>query len=118
MGVSREDPTVRPPPLAPARYIARSAFMVALLALGAFAVVYLLAGLRQINQWETALRFTLGRYTGRLQPGLTLYLPGIQELKRIDTRTKNRDLLRQMVITRDNVTTMVDAVVYYRVIDP
>jgi len=91
---------------------------VALLALGAFAVFYLFAGLRQINQWETALRFTLGRYTGRLSPGLTLYLPGIQELKRIDTRTKNRDLLRQMVITRDNVTTMVDAVVYYRVIDP
>jgi len=91
---------------------------VALLVLGAFAVFYLFAGLRQINQWETALRFTLGRYTGRLSPGLTLYLPGIQELKRIDTRTKNRDLLRQMVITRDNVTTMVDAVVYYRVIDP
>src|SRR5215813_13803220 len=91
---------------------------VALLALGAFAFFYLLAGLRQINQWETALRFTLGRFTGRLKPGLTLYLPGIQELKRIDTRTKNRDLLRQMVITRDNVTTMVDAVVYYRVTAP
>ncbi|MFK5073386.1 SPFH domain-containing protein, partial [Klebsiella pneumoniae] len=36
---------------------------------------------------------------------------------RIDTRTKNRDLLRQMVITRDNVTTMVDAVLYFRVVD-
>lgn len=90
----------------------------ALLGLGVFAVLYLLAGLRQINQWETALRFTLGRYSGKLKPGLTLYLPGIQQLRRVDTRTKNRDLLRQMVITRDNVTTMVDAVVYYRVIDP
>jgi regulator of protease activity HflC (stomatin/prohibitin superfamily) len=88
------------------------------LAIGAVALAYLLLGLRQINQWEVALRFTLGRFGGRIGPGLTLFLPGFQQLKRIDTRTKNRDLLRQMVITRDNVTTMVDAVVYYRVVDP
>lgn len=80
--------------------------------------LYLFSGLRQINQWETALRFTLGRFTGRISPGLTLFLPGFQQIRRIDTRTKNRDLLRQMVITRDNVTTMVDAVVYFRVVDP
>ncbi|WP_437981892.1 SPFH domain-containing protein [Sorangium sp. So ce117] len=86
--------------------------------LGLFAVLYLLSGLRQINQWEAALRFTLGKLTGRVSPGVTLFLPGIQELRRIDTRMKNRDLLQQMVITRDNVTTMVDAVVYYRVVDP
>jgi regulator of protease activity HflC (stomatin/prohibitin superfamily) len=86
--------------------------------LGLFAALYLLSGLRQINQWEAALRFTLGKLTGRVSPGVTLFLPGIQELRRIDTRMKNRDLLQQMVITRDNVTTMVDAVVYYRVVDP
>ncbi|XXX75110.1 slipin family protein [Sorangium sp. So ce134] len=86
--------------------------------LAVFAVAYLLSGLRQINQWEAALRFTLGKLTGRVSPGVTLFLPGIQELRRIDMRMKNRDLLRQMVITRDNVTTMVDAVVYYRVVDP
>ena len=85
--------------------------------LGLFALTYLFAGLRQINQWEVALRFTLGRLSGRVKPGPTMFLPGIQQLRRIDTRTKNRDLLRQMVITRDNVTTMVDAVVYYRVVD-
>lgn len=89
-----------------------------LFALGFLGVAYFLAGLRQINQWETALRFTLGKLSGRVEPGLTLFLPGFQELRRIDTRMKNRDLLRQMVITRDNVTTMVDAVVYFRVIDP
>ncbi|WP_437904544.1 SPFH domain-containing protein [Sorangium sp. So ce327] len=86
--------------------------------LGLFTALYLLSGLRQINQWEAALRFTLGKLTGRVSPGVTLFLPGIQELRRIDTRMKNRDLLQQMVITRDNVTTMVDAVVYYRVVDP
>ncbi len=83
-----------------------------------FALLFLLLGVKQVNQWETALKFTLGRLAGRVKPGLTLVLPGFQQLKRIDMRTKNRDLLRQMVITRDNVTTMVDAVVYYRVIDP
>jgi regulator of protease activity HflC (stomatin/prohibitin superfamily) len=88
-----------------------------LASIGLLALAYFLAGLRQINQWEVALRFTLGRLTGRVTPGLTMFLPGFQELRRIDTRMKNRDLLRQMVITRDNVTTMIDAVVYYRVID-
>ncbi|WP_437503591.1 SPFH domain-containing protein [Sorangium sp. So ce1099] len=89
-----------------------------LVLLAALAVTYLLSGLRQINQWEAALRFTLGKLTARVSPGVTLFLPGLQELRRIDTRMKNRDLLQQMVITRDNVTTMVDAVVYYRVVDP
>ncbi|MGK3968840.1 SPFH domain-containing protein [Sorangium sp. So ce118] len=89
-----------------------------LVLLAALAVTYLLSGLRQINQWEVALRFTLGKLTARVSPGVTLFLPGLQELRRIDTRMKNRDLLQQMVITRDNVTTMVDAVVYYRVVDP
>jgi regulator of protease activity HflC (stomatin/prohibitin superfamily) len=89
-----------------------------MIALGAALAGYFLLGLRQINQWEVALRFTLGKLSGHVAPGLTAFLPGIQQLRRIDTRTKNRDLLRQMVITRDNVTTMVDAVVYYRVVDP
>ncbi len=83
-----------------------------------FALLYLLSGIRTIQQWEVGLRFSLGKFTGRSEPGLTIVLPLIQQMRRIDTRTRNRDLLRQMVITRDNVTTMVDAVVYYRVIDP
>lgn len=88
------------------------------LAIGAVLLLYLLLGLRQINQWEVALRFTLGRYRGKVGPGLRHYWPIFQQLPRVDTRTRNRDLLRQMVITRDNVTTMIDAVVYYRVTDP
>lgn len=85
---------------------------------GVFLFFYLLRGLKQINQWEVALRFTLGKLSGRVSPGLTLFLPGFQSIRVIDTRTKNRDLLRQMVITRDNVTTMVDTVLYYKVVDP
>lgn len=89
-----------------------------LLALAAFGLFYLFSGLRQIKQWEVALRFTLGKLSGHVKPGLTLFLPGIQQLRRIDLRMKNRDLLQQMVITRDNVTTMIDAVLYFRVTDP
>ena len=92
--------------------------MPVLAVLGVFLLLYLLAGIRQINQWEVALRFTFGKFKGRMEPGLSLFLPGIQQIRRIDTRTRNRDLLRQMVITRDNVTTMIDAVVYFRVVDP
>jgi regulator of protease activity HflC (stomatin/prohibitin superfamily) len=85
--------------------------------LGLLLLLYVLSGIRQINQWEVGLRFVLGKLSGRVEPGLALILPGMQQLRRIDTRTKNRDLLRQMVITRDNVTTMIDAVVYFRVVD-
>lgn len=83
-----------------------------------FLLMFLLMAVKQINQWETALKFTLGKHTGRAEPGLTMVVPFVQQLRRMDMRTRNRDLLRQMVITRDNVTTMIDAVVYYRVIDP
>ena len=86
--------------------------------IAAILLLYILSGIRQINQWEVALRFTLGKLSGRVQPGITLLLPGFQEMRKIDTRMKNRDLLRQMVITRDNVTTMIDAVLYFRVVDP
>jgi regulator of protease activity HflC (stomatin/prohibitin superfamily) len=81
------------------------------------AVVYFLRSIRQVNQWETALRFTLGKLSGRVDPGLTLVLPGFQNLVRVDTRIRNRDLPQQQVITQDNVTASIDAVIYYKVVD-
>jgi regulator of protease activity HflC (stomatin/prohibitin superfamily) len=89
-----------------------------LLVIAAICVLYFVKGLRQVNQWETALKFTLGRYTGKLRPGLNLVLPVLQSMHRIDTRVRNRDLPRQMGITKDNVTVAIDAVVYYKVVDP
>lgn len=82
------------------------------------AAIYFLRSIRQVNQWETALRFTLGKLSGRVDPGLTLVLPGFQRLVRIDTRIRNRDLPYQQVITQDNVTASIDAVIYYKVVDP
>ena len=81
------------------------------------AAVLLLRSIRQVNQWEVALRFTLGKLSGRVDPGLCVVLPGIQRLLRVDTRIRNRDLPYQQVITQDNVTASIDAVIYYKVVD-
>jgi regulator of protease activity HflC (stomatin/prohibitin superfamily) len=81
------------------------------------AALYLLRSIRQVNQWEVALKFTLGKISGRLGPGLRLVFPGVQRIVKIDTRIRNRDLPYQQVITQDNVTASIDAVIYYKVID-
>jgi regulator of protease activity HflC (stomatin/prohibitin superfamily) len=77
-----------------------------------------LISLRQINEWEVGLKFTLGKLSGRMEPGIHLIYPIVQRMTRIDKRIRNRDLPRQTVITRDNVTATVDAVVYFKVVDP
>ena len=87
------------------------------LPLAVVAGAWLLRSVRQINQWEVALRFTLGKLSGRLEPGLRVVIPGIQRLVRVDTRIRNRDLTSQQVITKDNVTATIDAVIYYKVVD-
>ncbi|MFO0609468.1 MAG: SPFH domain-containing protein [Polyangiales bacterium] len=83
-----------------------------------FLFILLVRSIRQVNQWEVGLKFTLGKYDGRMEPGLNLLIPLVQNMMRIDTRIRNRDLPKQMVITADNVTAMIDAVVYYKVVDP
>jgi hypothetical protein len=70
-----------------------------------------------VNQWETGLKFTLGKFTGLATPGLNLVIPGVQRLVKIDTRVRNRDLPQQAVITADNVTAWIDAVIYFKVVD-
>ena len=91
--------------------------IVPLFGVGLVAFVTALRGLRQVNQWETALKFTLGKFTGRLGPGINLVIPGVQQLVRIDMRVRNRDLPQQSVITADNVTAWIDAVIYFKVVD-
>jgi regulator of protease activity HflC (stomatin/prohibitin superfamily) len=91
--------------------------LVMLLPVAFAALVVLLRSLRQVNQWEVGLKFTLGKYAGRVAPGLNVVVPGIQRLMRVDTRVRNRDLPQQQVITADNVTASIDAVIYYKVVD-
>src|SRR3990167_3828873 len=71
-----------------------------------------------MREYERAVVFTLGRFTGVKGPGLITIIPGIQQLVRVDLRTVVIDIPPQDVISRDNVSVHVNAVVYFRVIDP
>lgn len=78
-------------------------------------IFFLLAGLRVVDQYERAVVLTLGKYTGTRNPGLTWILIGIQRMFKVDLRTTTVDIPRQEVITKDNVTVGINAVVYFRV---
>ncbi|MDD4607244.1 MAG: slipin family protein [Patescibacteria group bacterium] len=82
------------------------------------AVIVGLGGLRVINQYERAVVLTLGKYTGTRNPGLTWIFPGIQRIIKPDLRITTVDIPQQEVITKDNVTVGINAVVYFRVAIP
>ena len=71
--------------------------------------------IRQVNQYEKALRFTFGKFTATLEPGWRLVFPIIQFHKKVDMRVKAVDVPHQKAITRDNVSVEVNAVIYYQV---
>jgi regulator of protease activity HflC (stomatin/prohibitin superfamily) len=79
--------------------------------------IFILSGLKIINQYERGVVLTLGRYTGLRQPGLRVVVPIIQNLIKVDIRSTPIDVPKQEIITKDNVTVGVDAVVYLRVIE-
>lgn len=85
--------------------------------LGIFAIIVLSMCVRIVNQYERGVVLTLGKYTGTRQPGLRLLIPVIQQMTKVDVRSTPIDVPKQEVITKDNVTVGVDAVVYFRVID-
>ena len=80
-------------------------------------VVFVLAGIKVINQYERGVVLTLGRFTGIREPGLRVVIPIFQRLIKVDVRSTPIDVPKQEIITKDNVTIGVDAVVYLRVID-
>jgi len=73
---------------------------------------------RILREYERGIVFMLGRFWKVKGPGLVLVLPGIQQMVRVDLRTVVFDVPSQDVISRDNVSVMVNAVVYFRVVDP
>jgi regulator of protease activity HflC (stomatin/prohibitin superfamily) len=77
---------------------------------------FLLASVRIINEYENGIVFRLGRYAGTRKPGLNLIIPMVDRMVIIDLRTLARDVPPQDVITRDNVSVKVNAVLYFRVI--
>jgi regulator of protease activity HflC (stomatin/prohibitin superfamily) len=80
-------------------------------------VLFILAGLKVINQYERGVVLTLGRFTGVRTPGLRVIVPIFQRMIKVDVRSTPVDVPSQEVITKDNVTIKVDAVVYFRVVD-
>ena len=88
------------------------------IAIAAIVVVLLYSGIRILREYERAVMFTLGRFSGVRGPGLILMIPIIQQMVRMDLRTIVHDVPSQDVISRDNVSVKVNAVVYCRVVDP
>jgi regulator of protease activity HflC (stomatin/prohibitin superfamily) len=82
------------------------------------AVIVLLSGLKILNEYERAVVFRLGRLIPFRGPGVIFVIPILERATRIDLRTVTLDIPAQDVITRDNVTVKVSAVLYFRVIDP
>lgn len=79
-------------------------------------VIFLvLISVRQINQYERGVKFTLGKFTSIMQPGWRIVWPIVQGFQKVDVRTKAVDVPDQNAITRDNVSVRVNAVIYYKV---
>ena len=80
-----------------------------------FLVLYIFAGIKIVNEYERGVRFTLGKYTGIINPGLRVVFPIIQSWRRVDIRVKAVDVPDQDCMTKDNVSVNVNAVLYYQV---
>lgn len=77
----------------------------------------LLVSLRQINQYQRGVMFTMGRFTGVKNPGWRLVVPVFQSMIKVDMRVKAVDVPDQKAITKDNIAVGVNAVIYYKVVD-
>jgi regulator of protease activity HflC (stomatin/prohibitin superfamily) len=82
------------------------------------AVVALISGIKILKEYERGVVFRLGRMVGARGPGMVYIIPGIEKMVKMDLRTVTMDIPPQDVITRDNVSVKVNAVLYFRVLDP
>jgi regulator of protease activity HflC (stomatin/prohibitin superfamily) len=95
--------------------MANLAFFVPIIAL---VLLLVAASARILREYERGVVFTLGRFTGVKGPGLILLIPYVQQMVRVDQRTMVLDVPSQDVISHDNVSVKVNAVMYFRVVDP
>jgi len=75
----------------------------------------LLVSIRQVNQYERGVKFTIGKFSGIMEPGWRIVIPIFQSYQKVDMRVKAVDVPDQNAITRDNVSVAVNAVIYYKV---
>jgi regulator of protease activity HflC (stomatin/prohibitin superfamily) len=93
-------------------------YRVAVIVIAAIVILILLRSIRVANQYERGVVFRLGKYSRTAGPGLYLVLPLIEWQVRLDLRTVTTDVEQQEGITRDNVPIKVNAVIWYRIVDP
>ncbi|MEZ4179894.1 MAG: slipin family protein [Candidatus Doudnabacteria bacterium] len=91
-----------------------SGFIVVILLIG-FIGLIVLSAIRQINQYERGVKFTIGKFSGIMEPGWRLVWPIFQSYRRVDMRIKAVDVPNQEAITQDNISVSVNAVIYYKV---
>lgn len=80
-------------------------------------VLFILGGIKVVNEYERGVRFTLGKYSGIMPPGLRIVVPIFQTWRRVDMRVKAVDVPDQDCMTKDNISVNVNAVIYYKVGD-
>jgi len=80
-------------------------------------LVVLVVVIRQVNQYQRGVKFTMGRFTGMVEPGWRIIIPIFQSMTKVDMRLKAVDVLDQRTITKDNISVNVNAVLYYKVVD-
>jgi len=89
----------------------------AYLVLAVIVIVFFTSAIRILREYERGVVFTLGRFTGVKGPGLIILIPFVQQMVRVDLRVVVEDVPPQDVISRDNVSVKVNAVLYYRIVD-
>ena len=80
-------------------------------------VFIILISIKQVDQYERGVKFTLGKYSKMMNPGWNLVLPIFQSFRKVDIRTKAVDVPEQDAITKDNVSIRINAVIYYKIFD-
>ena len=80
-------------------------------------VILVLGSIKQISEYERGVKFTCGKFTSIMEPGWRLVFPIFQSYRKIDIRTKVIDVPEQEVITKDNVSVKINAVIYYNIFD-
>src|SRR6188472_186523 len=96
---------------------ARVMAFTAVIVIVVLASIFIYASIRILREYERGVVFTLGRYTGTKGPGLFLLVPFVQQMVRVDLRVVVDEVPPQDVISRDNVSVKVNAVIYFRVVD-
>lgn len=89
-----------------------------IITIGVLAFILLISAVKILNEYERGVVFRLGRYVGTKGPGLILLIPGIDKMVKMELRTVTLDVPIQEVITKDNIPAKVNAVCYFRIVDP